>query len=248
RNHVGKIIRRLDALNVLVRDTRTYVCGIGLNKNYWEWGITQSGDTHSPVYDQSGDIAAPVGFQSGESHAPGVGTPMPHLSGQSGDTQASLKIKVKESEKKTPLPQGELLAVGAENENFSGGGDFGENLGCETHEITKYALIFPRAMSQEEQIYAETMLEACGLEAQSVVDVLAAALKAGRVQTSALALLSGLVRRFKAGSFDAAPGLKIKIEREKTAQMARKEKSINRPSPERNLALMAQFKRDTHLR
>ena len=70
RNHVGKIIRRLDALNVLVRDTRTYVCGIGLNKNYWEWGITQSGDTHSPVYDQSGDIAAPVGFQSGETHAP----------------------------------------------------------------------------------------------------------------------------------------------------------------------------------
>jgi len=93
-----------------------------------------------------------------------------------------------------------------------------------------------------------TLLQPCGLDAQAVLDVLAATIKAGKVQTSALGLLGGLVRRYVAGTFDPAPGLKIKIEREKVNTTLRPEKPKLPVDKAKNLQHLAAFRRDTNLR
>ena len=103
-------------------------------------------------------------------------------------------------------------------------------------------------MSLKEQQYANEIVKSCGVKAQEVVDVLAAALKNGKVQTSSLNLLSGLVRRFNSNNFDPAPGYIIKINREKM-QIAAQSIGINKPrDKEKNKAFMEQFKAETRLR
>jgi len=176
--------------------------------------------------------------ETGASHPPGEGPPTPLFFAKSEGCEAPLKRKFKEKTKeRSRPPRFSLELPREENQNFCGesdfeklpgeekktddekqnrgGGDF-ENL-CQ-EEKPPYAnkvLIYPRSLCELEQTTAAQLLKTCGDDAQAILDVLAAALKADKVKTSALALLSGLVRRHEAGTFDPVPGLKIKIDREK---------------------------------
>lgn len=86
-------------------------------------------------------------------------------------------------------------------------------------------LIFPKQLSRKEADSAEQMLGAIPQDQQqAVLDVLAASIEAGSIRKSALACLGGLIRRFKAGSFDPTPGLHIAERREKQVQQLNKTK------------------------
>ena len=122
-----------------------------------------------------------------------------------------------------------------------GGGNF-ENL-CQEQKApyANKVLIYPRSLCELEQTTAAQLLQSCGDDAQAVLDVLAAALKANKVQTSALALLSGLVRRHEGGTFDPIPGLKIKIDREarqQKQQVVKVDKPVDKEAGKRNIAIL----------
>ncbi len=61
------------------------------------------------------------------------------------------------------------------------------------------------------------MAQRVGGDAQAVLDVLAAAIQAGEIRKSRLAVLNGLIRRYEAGTFDPAPGLHLAEQRTKQA-------------------------------
>ena len=122
-----------------------------------------------------------------------------------------------------------------------GGGDL-ENL-CQEQKppYANKVLIYPRSLCELEQTTAAQLLKTCGDDAQAVLDVLAAALKADKVKTSALALLSGLVRRHEAGTFDPIPGLKIKIDREarqQKRQVVKVDKPVDKEVGKKNIAIL----------
>ncbi len=80
-------------------------------------------------------------------------------------------------------------------------------------------LFFPKQLSRREIDSAEQMLGAIPQnQHQVILDVLAASIEAGSIRKSALACLGGLIRRFKADSFDPTPGLHIAERREKQVQ------------------------------
>jgi hypothetical protein len=66
---------------------------------------------------------------------------------------------------------------------------------------------------------ARALVSRAGGDAQAVLDVLAAAIRAGEIRKSRLAVLTGLVRRYEAGTFDPAPGLHLAERRRRTAAL-----------------------------
>jgi len=64
---------------------------------------------------------------------------------------------------------------------------------------------------------AQVLVQRAGRDAQAVLDVLAAAIQAGEIRKSRLAVLTGLIRRYEAGSFDPAPGLHLAERRRRAA-------------------------------
>ena len=248
RNHVGKVVRQLIKKQILLCNCEGYKNSLGLNKNYAEWGQVKSGDVDTPVDDQSGDMDTLVQNLSGDLHTLVVGMCAPQFGDKSGDVDTPPINIVKESIKKTLLPLSESNTIATDNLDFSGGGVLGNGLEKSKSSNSTGSLIYPKSMSLKEQQYANEIVKSCGVMAQEVVDVLAAALKNGKVQTSSLNLLSGLVRRFNSNNFDPALGYIIKINREKM-QIAAQSIGINKPrDKEKNKAFMEQFKAETRLR
>ena len=64
---------------------------------------------------------------------------------------------------------------------------------------------------------AQALVQRAGRDAQAVLDVLAATIQAGEIRKSRLAVLTGLLRRYEAGSFDPAPGLHLAERRRRAA-------------------------------
>jgi phage replication O-like protein O len=200
--------------------------------------LAETGDRLPPLLAEKLGTGYPqFDDKSGDRLPPGVGTGYPQFEGKSGDRLPPHKRKYKEKTKeRSPPPRFALELPREENQNRGeadfeklpgeekktddekqnrGGGDF-ENLCQEQKPLyANKVLIYPRSLCELEQTTAAQLLKTCGDDAQAILDVLAAALKADKVQTSALALLSGLVRRHEGGTFDPIPGLKIKIDREK---------------------------------
>jgi phage replication O-like protein O len=248
RNHVGKVVRQLIKKQILLCNCEGYKNSLGLNKNYAEWGQVKSGDVDTPVDDQSGDMDTLVQNLSGDLHTLVVGICAPQFDDKSGDVDTPPINKVKESIKKELPPHGNSNKNGSDEIEFCGGGELGIGLEKNKSSNSIGSLIYPKSMSLAEQQYANEIVKSCGQNAQEVVDVLAAALKNGKVQTSSLNLLSGLVRRFNSNNFDPAPGYIIKINREKI-QLAAQSIVINKPrDKEKNKARMEQFRTETRLR
>jgi hypothetical protein len=64
---------------------------------------------------------------------------------------------------------------------------------------------------------AQALIQRAGKDAQAVLDVLTAAIQAGEIRKSRLAVLTGLVRRYEAGTFDPVPGMHLAEQRRRTA-------------------------------
>ncbi len=82
-----------------------------------------------------------------------------------------------------------------------------------------YELDFPKEMTGAELQEAKILIQRTGKDAQAVLDVLTAAIHAGEIRKSRLAVLTGLIRRYKAGTFDPAPGLHLAERRRRAAVM-----------------------------
>ncbi|MGZ8944330.1 MAG: replication protein [Methylococcaceae bacterium] len=291
RTHVARCIRTLIEKQVLVRDSSSYINGLGLNKDYGQWGVKTAnsdwvstsdetvtslvtGDDENAtdllvvddksvtglvtvddenvtdlvtVNDESMTDLVTVEEMKCDQFGLGGVTKLVTVRGQNCDQFGHTQKKVKESEKKTP-PQGVLITNGKAQEKMCGGGDLGFFCEAEKKPSGEVTLFFPGSLCALERETAVTLLQSCGLDAQAMLDVLAATIKAGKVQTSALGLLGGLVRRYVAGTFDPAPGLKIKIEREKVNSTPRPEKPKLPVDKAKNLQNLAAFRRNTNLR
>ena len=106
----------------------------------------------------------------------------------------------------TGQPVQVVTSACSSGDNSCGGSGILENK--QTKETA--ALIFPSCYkTKDDQLAATTMLKTCGIDAQAVLDVLAAAIQKGEVRKSPGAFLAALVRRYTAGQFDPSPGYEI---------------------------------------
>ncbi|UOA08467.1 replication protein [Methylobacter sp. S3L5C] len=217
----------------MIMDDHTLKTNTGINNPVFEQSVVKNGD-FSEQSVVTGDTPSVVKFK--------------RFIAKSVVTRDTYKRKVKESERKTTTTTA-FVNNTAQKKNSSGGSDdFSVSGKSQLPENITEVLVFPRQLSAIEQQAARQLLVPCGAQAQDVLDVLAAAIGAGRVQTSPLALLGGLVRRLNSGAFDSTPGLKIKIEREKvnrSQQPAKPKAPIDREKNKQNLAA---FRRNTQLR
>ena len=78
-----------------------------------------------------------------------------------------------------------------------------------------FELVYPSEFDDAQRQKAKELLAETGEHAQAILDVLQAAIRAGEIRKSSLAVLSGLVRRWRAGSFDPLPGQHIAESRAK---------------------------------
>jgi DNA-binding Lrp family transcriptional regulator len=89
----------------------------------------------------------------------------------------------------------------------------------EQEERKERALIFPEKLNAREKTEALKLLSQIDdPPAQEILDVLAAAIQAGEVRKSPLAVLRGLVSRSRDGTFDPTPGLHLATARERQRQ------------------------------
>jgi len=78
-----------------------------------------------------------------------------------------------------------------------------------------HELVFPKEFDVTQIDKAASLLAGTGDHAQAILDVLQAAIRAGEIRKSSLAVLSGLVRRWRVGTFDPLPGQHIAENRAK---------------------------------
>lgn len=110
-----------------------------------------------------------------------------------------------------PLPQPQASAS-AETENVCGG----RGVFQKEEQEKERPLAFPEKLNAREKTEALKLLgQIDDQPAQEILDVLAAAIQAGEVRKSPLAVLRGLVSRFKDGTFDPTPGLHLATARER---------------------------------
>jgi phage replication O-like protein O len=266
RRNVGRTIRALSEKNILLRGTDTNTHTIGLNKQYKEWFLpklpvqlasrpikTDVNITESDVMDDVELLAddyknIPDFLQTDVTTDALTDVKNIHFSVKTdvmGDTH---KIKYKESEINTLLPLLDSTAEVMESESPCGGGNFSYCVAEEKPTKVTTSLIFPYALGREEREAAKVVLQNCKDDAQAILDVLAAAMVAGKIQTSPLALLGGLVRRYGAGSFDPTPGLRVKLQRDKMTAKPPPARSGKPPDKARTMQHLAAFLSATNLR
>ncbi|MGB5280132.1 MAG: replication protein [Arenicellales bacterium] len=78
-----------------------------------------------------------------------------------------------------------------------------------TPSLPKCELVFPAEFDDVQRQKAADLLSETGEHAQAILDVLQAAISAREIRKSSMAVLTGLIRRWRAGSFDPLPGLHI---------------------------------------
>jgi hypothetical protein len=173
---------------------------LGVNKDYSQWGEVK---TTSPS-----EVKTTSTLEVKTTSPPEVKTT------STKDNQPKDKYQ-----KTPPLQNTNLTLAGNTGENESGGGDF---LDLKKNETSN--LIFPKNLTQKEQLYAEKLLSNCDGHAQEILDALDAAIQAGQIKKSPLAFLGGLIRRQEIGTFDPTPGMHIATAR---AKQKRTQESIN---------------------
>ena len=270
RRNVGRTIRALSEKNILLRGTDTNTHTIGLNKQYKEWFLPKlpvqlasrpiKTDVMDDVNKTESDIIhdvelladdyknVPDFLQTDVTTDALTDVKNIHFSVKTdvmGDTH---KIKYKESEINTLLPLLDSTAEVMESESPCGGGNFSYCMTEEKPTKVTTSLIFPYALGREEREAAKVVLQNCKDDAQAILDVLAAAMVAGKIQTSPLALLGGLVRRYSAGSFDPTPGLRVKLQRDKMTAKPPPVRSGKPPDKARTMQHLAAFLSATNLR
>lgn len=259
RRNVGRTIRALSEKNILLRGTDTNTHTIGLNKQYKEWFLPKlpvqlaSRPIKTDVMDDVELLAddyknVPDFLQTDVTTDALTDVKNIHFSVKTdvmGDTH---KIKYKESEINTLLPLLDSTAEVMESESPCGGGNFSYCVAEEKPTKVTTSLIFPYALGREEREAAKVVLQNCKDDAQAILDVLAAAMVAGKIQTSPLALLGGLVRRYSAGSFDPTPGLRVKLQRDKMTAKPPSVRSGKPPDKARTMQHLAAFLSATNLR
>ena len=270
RRNVGRTIRALSEKNILLRGTDTNTHTIGLNKQYKEWFLPKlpvqlasrpiktdvMGDVNKTESDVNHDVElladdyknVPDFLQTDVTTDALTDVKNIHFSVKTdvmGDTH---KIKYKESEINTLLPLLDSTAEVMESESPCGGGNFSYCVAEEKPTKVTTSLIFPYALGREEREAAKVVLQNCKDDAQAILDVLAAAMVAGKIQTSPLALLGGLVRRYGAGSFDPTPGLRVKLQRDKMTAKPPPVRSGKPPDKARTMQHLAAFLSATNLR
>ena len=270
RRNVGRTIRALSEKNILLRGTDTNTHTIGLNKQYKEWFLPKlpvqlasrpiktdvMDDVNKTESDVNHDVElladdyknVPDFLQTDVTTDALTDVKNIHFSVKTdvmGDTH---KIKYKESEINTLLPLLDSTAEVMESESPCGGGNFSYCVAEEKPTKVTTSLIFPYALGREEREAAKVVLQNCKDDAQAILDVLAAAMVAGKIQTSPLALLGGLVRRYGAGSFDPTPGLRVKLQRDKMTAKPPPVRSGKPPDKARTMQHLAAFLSATNLR
>ena len=270
RRNVGRTIRALSEKNILLRGTDTNTHSIGLNKQYKEWFLPKlpvqlasrpiktdvMDDVNKTESDVNHDVELladdykniPDFLQTDVTTDALTDVKNIHFSVKTdvmGDTH---KIKYKESEINTLLPLLDSTAEVMESESPCGGGNFSYCVAEEKPTKVTTSLIFPYALGREEREAAKVVLQNCKDDAQAILDVLAAAMVAGKIQTSPLALLGGLVRRYSAGSFDPTPGLRVKLQRDKMTAKPPPVRSGKPPDKARTMQHLAAFLSATNLR
>lgn len=98
------------------------------------------------------------------------------------------------------------------------------------------SLAFHRSLRDDERREATVLVDPVGADAQALLDVLAAAIQAGQVRKSPLAMLAALVRRWRAGTFDPTPGLRVTEARRRARALEAMERL---PTPRAGQALGA---------
>jgi len=270
RRNVGRTIRALSEKNILLRGTDTNTHTIGLNKQYKEWFLPKlpvqlasrpiktdvMDDVNKTESDVNHDVELladdykniPDFLQTDVTTDALTDVKNIHFSVKTdvmGDTH---KIKYKESEINTLLPLLDSTAEVMESESPCSGGNFSYCVAEEKPTKVTTSLIFPYALGREEREAAKVVLQNCKDDAQAILDVLAAAMVAGKIQTSPLALLGGLVRRYGAGSFDPTPGLRVKLQRDKMTAKPPPVRSGKPPDKARTMQHLAAFLSATNLR
>ena len=270
RRNVGRTIRALSEKNILLRGTDTNTHTIGLNKQYKEWFLPKlpvqlasrpiktdvMDDVNKTESDVNHDVElladdyknVPDFLQTDVTTDALTDVKNIHFSVKTdvmGDTH---KIKYKESEINTPLPLLDSTAEVMESESPCGGGNFSYCVAEKKPTKVTTSLIFPYALGREEREAAKVVLQNCKDDAQAILDVLAVAMLAGKIQTSPLALLGGLVRRYGAGSFDPTPGLRVKLQRDKMTAKPPPVRSGKPLDKARTMQHLAAFLSATNLR
>jgi hypothetical protein len=130
--------------------------------------------------------------------------------------RTEISYKELSEEQKTP-PLRKKPRAGFEPEPVCGGGSgvFQKKEGQEKER----PLAFPEKLNAREKTEALKLLTQIDDQpAQEILDVLAAAIQAGEVRKSPLAVLRGLVSRSRDGTFDPTPGLHLATARERQRQ------------------------------
>jgi len=222
RTHVARSIRSLIAQNVLICDDSQYKNCIGINKHYQTWGKINTEEIKLKTDPQTVTTLVTDAPQQCDQVGLGHVTHLVTLNGKNCDQSGHTQKIVKDSVNKIPPPLDLDSQNDAEKHGLCGS-DLTNGFGLtEPHPHTATTLIFPKALSPTEQTAAHQLLINCPDDAQALIDVVAATLKAGKVKTSPLALLGALVRRQQAGTFDPSPGLKIQLDRERASQHQQK--------------------------
>ena len=140
--------------------------------------------------------------QWGDQNSPDQNSPEggPKQSGQPDQNSPGGRTKTVRNNKHSPINN--FNTQPQQTGGSSGGGD----------------LDFPRSMNSEEREAAIRILDQVNGSAQPLLDVCEAAIQAGQVKKSPIAFLGGLVRRYKAGTFDPTPGLHIARKRKGAAK------------------------------
>lgn len=240
RQHVVATVAALVKKNVLVKSGGKHASNIGINKNYNEWGDTKTVSVQVTPKQCQGDTKT---VSVSDTKTVSEVTPK--------QCHTKERKKEKENIKKTPPPlKGDLNIVGSDENKNRGGGEkilgttdgtlpnVGERGAEGTEKIVRVQasnLIFQKEMTIPERDAAQNLLKSCGESAQDVLDVLAAAMVAGQVKKSPVAFLGGLVRRYETGTFDPAPAIHIKLEREKRQATSQRQKSVEQLSRVRAL-------------
>ena len=195
RANVIRTINELVAAGALVKRPGQFGQVLGINKDYETWSV-------------------PKQHRASAKTAPG-GVPKRHRRGCQNSTGAGAKMAPtientqKTLSKRQPPPQESAGVTRASPpaQPSPSPGSGGE------------ALVFPVEMTGMELQEARALASRAGRDAQAVLDVLAAAIQAGEIRKSRLAVLTGLVRRYEAGTFDPAPGLHLAERRRRASAL-----------------------------
>jgi phage replication O-like protein O len=222
--HAARTVRELVSMGVLIRREGRYAHVISLEKDYSHWGMAETAT----------QAMAKTAIRGGQNSQ----RTMAKTATLGWPKQPPQNKTPKENSKRKPPLQLEIDANTDQKEKC-GGGDVlffetdettakgsGSAVSKKLASVPQSDLIYPKSLTAQEQQAAEQLLCNCNGHAQDILDTLEAAIQAGQVKKSPLALLGGMVRRYEAGTFDPTPGLHIAENRSKMLTARKKVETL----------------------